>query len=193
MLRAGDRYEDPSTGAKFEVLVAPEGDERRLELRRVMRPGTGKVVAHVHLDGVERFVVESGIATVKLGRRRLVLGPGEEVEVPVGTAHVNAYNEGNADLVMRHAVEPANDFVLGYFETLGRFMREGRADRQGELPLAAAFAVGDATNAQTFAVGVPHALQRAAVLPIGARIARAKRYELALPNGEGEITAARST
>ena len=181
MLRAGDRFENPRTGASFEVLRAPGDGERDLELRRVLAPGTGRALPHVHLDYVERFIVERGEAEGRSGGRRLAMNPGDELVVPAGERHQNVLNRSGEEMVMRHLFEPATDFILGYVETLGHLMREGRADRQGETPLSATFGVAEATDSQTFAVGLPHALQRSLVAPLGARLARLRGYELHLP------------
>lgn len=131
--------------------------------------------------GDERFVVESGEATVRVGGQRSQLGPGDASEVPVKGRHVNAFNDSDADLVLRHAFEPASGFALGYVETLGNLMREGRTDKQGEVPVLAAFAIADATGSQTFAAGVPPVVQRRVVAPLGARIAKLRGYQLHLP------------
>src|SRR5919204_6359655 len=155
MLKPGDRFENPRTGASFEVLRAPSDGERTLEVKRVIQPGTGRTLPHVHFDYVERFAVEQGCAEAKLDGRTVELGPGDEFEVPLESSHVNPYNRGAEPLVMRHAFEPVSDFALGYVETLGHLMREGRTDKQGEVPVPAAFAIADATDSRTFAAGVP--------------------------------------
>jgi mannose-6-phosphate isomerase-like protein (cupin superfamily) len=181
LLAVGDRFENASSGAVLEIVRSP-GDQRgALELRRVLRPGTGKTLAHVHRDYVERFVIESGHATARLARKTVELGPGDELEVPIGTPHVNAYNAGGEDLVMRHSFEPASDFALAYVETLGHMMRAGASDKQGEVPVLAAFAIGHATSSRTFAAGVPDVLQSNLLLPLGAALGRHRRYELHLP------------
>jgi mannose-6-phosphate isomerase-like protein (cupin superfamily) len=181
MLKVGDRFENPRTGASFEVLRAPGDDERVLDLRRTIKPGTGKVLPHVHLDYVERFVVESGQARAKLDGRTVRLGPGDELEVPLEGSHVNAWNDGSADLIMRHVFDPVSDFALGYVETLGHRMRAGRTNRQGENPLIAVFAIADATDSQTFAAGPPRGFQRRAAAPLGAAIARRRGYDIRVP------------
>ena len=181
MLRVGDSFQNPGTGTRFEVLRAPgEGDDT-LEIRRHSKPHSGKVVPHVHLDYREHFVIESGAAIARLGRRKLRLGPGDELDVPVGQSHVNPYNAGDEDFVYRHSFAPASDFALAYVETLGHLMRERRADGQDEVPLPAAFAVGQATASRTYASIAPHALQRALLFPVGARLARRLGYQLHLP------------
>jgi mannose-6-phosphate isomerase-like protein (cupin superfamily) len=181
MLRVGDRFVNPHTGASIEVVRAPGDGERGLEVLRVIKPGTGKVVPHLHADFTEGFAVERGSAAAWCRGHRRRLGPGEALRVRPSERHLNPYNAGDDDLVMRHSFDPANDFVLGYVETLCNLMLLGRTDRQGEVPLSAAFGVADATGSQTFAVGLPHVLQRSIVAPLGARLARARGYALHLP------------
>jgi mannose-6-phosphate isomerase-like protein (cupin superfamily) len=181
VLSVGDRFENPRTAATLEVVRVPSDGGGVLEVRRLIKPGNGKTIAHVHRDYVERFVIEAGEAVAKVDGREVRVGPGEELEIPVGHRHVNAYNAGTADLVMRHAFEPASDFALGYVETLGHLMRESGVDRQGEVPVLKAFAIADATGSQTFAAGVPDGLQRAALFRVGALIARLSGTRLHVP------------
>jgi mannose-6-phosphate isomerase-like protein (cupin superfamily) len=181
MLEVGARFTDPTLGASLEVLRVPGPDERILELRRVMRPHTGRTAPHVHMDFVERFIVEAGQATGRLGRRAIELGQADALEVPGGRHHVNPYNATSGDLVIRHSVEPANDFSLGYFETLGHLMAECRTDRQGEVPLAAVLAIAHHTRSASFVTGLPHALQSALVVLLGARPAKLRGYDVRLP------------
>ena len=175
------KFTNPATGASFEVVRAPGSEERALEVRRVIKPGTGRTVPHVHMDFVEGFVVESGRGTARVGLRKVELGPGESLDVPPQGAHEKPYNRGSEDLVMLHRFEPASDFALGYVETLGHLMTESRTDRQGEVPLIAAFAVAHHTSSQTFAAGLPHRPQTALLAPVGARLAKRRHHELHLP------------
>lgn len=186
MLEVGARFTDPKTGASLEVLRVPGADERILQLRRVMKPGTGKRARHVHMDVVERFVVEAGQARAELVGRPLELGPGEAFDVSPKRVHVNPYNAGSEDLVIRQAVEPARDFSLGYFETLGHLMTQGRTDKQGEVPLMAVLALVHHTRSQTFAAGLPRAPQRALLAPLGASLVKLRGYDLRLPSAAGE-------
>ncbi len=181
VLRAGDRFENPKTGAVLEILHAPGADGGALEVRRTIKPGTGKTLAHLHRDFVERFVVESGVGLAKVDGVQRQLLPGGELEVRVGQPHVNAYNPGRHDLVVLQSFEPASDFALAYVETLAHMMRRGAADRQGEVPVLAAFAIGHATSSKTYAAGVPEELQRTVVFPLGARLARLGDYDLRVP------------
>lgn len=182
MVEVGARFTNPKTGASLEVRRVPGADEQILELRRVIKPGTGKTAAHVHMDFVERFVVEAGQATAKLERRAIELGVGDDLEVPRERAHVHPYNTGTEDLILRQFVEPAGDFSLGFFETLGHLMTAGRTDKQDEMPVLAVFAVAHRTRGQSFAAGVPHTLQRD-LLPLGARLAKLRGYDVRVPLG----------
>ncbi|MGO9750579.1 MAG: hypothetical protein ACLP22_03500 [Solirubrobacteraceae bacterium] len=60
MLSTGDRFENRTTEDVLEIVHAPDNGDRALLVRRVLRPGDGKTIAHVHRDYGERFVVESG-------------------------------------------------------------------------------------------------------------------------------------
>lgn len=176
VLHAGDVFEDPTTGASVEIVSVPEAGAREpLEMRRVLKPRSGRTPPHVHVDFVERFEVESGTGAASLDGNAVTLHPGDDLTVPAGTSHVNAHNRAHDDLVMRHLLEPATDFGLGYVEALGRLMRLGRVDRQGEVPFLAALALGHDAEPGTYLAGVPHALQRA-MLPLGARLARLRGY-----------------
>jgi len=181
VLEVGARFTNPKTGASLEVLRVPGPHERILQLKRVIKPGTGKAARHVHMDFVERFVVEAGQARAELVGRPLELGPGEAFDVSPKRVHLNPYNAGTEDLVIRQAVEPARDFSLGYFETLGHLMTEGRTDKQGEVPLMAVLALAHHTRSQTFAAGLSRAPQRALLAPLGACLVKLRGYDVRLP------------
>ena len=186
MLEVGARFINPKTGASLEVLRVPGPHERILQLKRVIKPGTGKTARHVHLDFVERFVVEAGHARAELVGRPIELGPAEAFDVSPKRVHVNPYNAGSEDLVIRQAVEPARDFSLGYFETLGHLMTEGQTDKQGEVPLMAVLALAHHTRCQTFAAGLPRGPQRTLLAPLGACLVKLGSYDVRLPPAAGE-------
>jgi hypothetical protein len=81
---------------------------------------------------------------------------------------------------MRHVFEPGSDFALSYAETLGHLMRAAATDKQGEVPVLAAFAIGHATGSRTYAAGVPDGVQRRVVFPLGAALGRLRGYDLHL-------------
>jgi quercetin dioxygenase-like cupin family protein len=183
VLSVGERYESPDGQTWIEILAVPDGEQADLVVRRMQKPGKGRLLPHVHLDYVERFRVEQGRAKLRLAGRR-ELGPGEEVSIAPGQAHMNAYNaSGEEELVMVHTFESAPEFILAFVETFCHLTRQGRTDRQGEVPLSAVFAVADATGTESFAVGMPHGFQRSVMAPIGSRVARLRGYEVKLPQG----------
>lgn len=79
------------------------GGERSLGELEVA-PG-GKVTPHYHLSYTERFVVLEGRLSVQVGDARLVLGPGEQATVPIGTLHAWA-NEGAERAVAHVELRP---------------------------------------------------------------------------------------
>jgi mannose-6-phosphate isomerase-like protein (cupin superfamily) len=165
----GDTYENPRTGARLEVVEAGNGN---LVVRRTLKPGQGKILAHYHLDFIERFTVESGTATIKLGRQKRTLGPGEEIALPIGGTHRNPYNETDEDLVMLQAFEPPNAFSAAFVDTYGRLIESDSLTRTGEMPLPVAFALQGRTEGETYGAGSPRAFQKRIVAPLGATIAR---------------------
>ena len=171
MPAVGDSYVNPRTGARLDVVEA--GDEGgNLVVRRIFKPGEGKLAKHYHLDLVERFTIESGTATAVLGREKRTLRAGDELAVPIGGHHKNPYNEGDEDLVFLHAFEPSSVFTDAFVDTFGRLLAEDGLSRNGEMPLPVAFAIADRTDSQSYATGVPRGFQRRVVAPLGARLAR---------------------
>jgi mannose-6-phosphate isomerase-like protein (cupin superfamily) len=67
-----------------------------LEVAAEWQPeGRGKPLAHRHPRQAERFVVEDGALSIELDGVTRVLGPGDELDVPAGTAH-RMWNAGPA-------------------------------------------------------------------------------------------------
>jgi mannose-6-phosphate isomerase-like protein (cupin superfamily) len=181
MLTPGERFESPDGKTWIEVLAVPDGEQGNLVVRRMQKPGKGKLLPHVHMDYVERFKVERGRATARVAGRKVEAGPGDEVVIALGETHTNAYNASDEELVMVHSFEPAPEFIQAFVETFCHLTRSGGTDRQGEVPLSAVFAVADATDSQSFAAGLPHGIQRSVMAPIGARVARLRGHEVRLP------------
>ena len=132
-----------------------------------MKPHTGKADAHLHLDFVERYEILDGTATIVLDGRELKAGPGETVEVPLGTPHRNPYNETDADLRLRQTVSPGSPFADAFVSSLGHGMENDRLDKQGEFRDLQLFVILRATSAQSYIAGVPIPIQKP-VIAIGA-------------------------
>jgi quercetin dioxygenase-like cupin family protein len=69
---------------RFHLSLSTEGDTALVEAR--VEPGGG-VPKHSHPQQAERFTVHSGSVSFRVGRRKIVAGPGDVVDVPAGTKH----------------------------------------------------------------------------------------------------------
>ena len=71
----------------FEGRFIPSDDPQLLIAEAVVQPGGNAGPLHRHLHQSERFDVESGAITVRLGRTRHVVSAGEAFTVPPGAPH----------------------------------------------------------------------------------------------------------
>ena len=78
-------------GETSEVIDSPETTGDRYRVRTTVVAGGGPGIKgdgpHTHPGLVEAFRVVSGRMTVRLGRKLVQLGPGDEAEVPRGVLH----------------------------------------------------------------------------------------------------------
>src|SRR3954454_6009437 len=154
----------------MEIVGTPrEGGE--LEVMRLYKPHTGKAGGHVHLDFDQWFQVLDGEMTVTLDGEERRVGTGETVHMEVGAPHVDPWNATDADLRVRARFSPVPEFVEGYTEVLGKRMRDGKLNRQGEFPQLQLFVILHAYGADSWGVGPPIALQRA-LMPVLAAVGR---------------------
>jgi mannose-6-phosphate isomerase-like protein (cupin superfamily) len=172
VLPADKVFVNRRSGAQLQILRVPRiAEEAILAVRRVLRPGMGFPVPHVHLDTEETFRVEAGIADATVGRRRLRLGPEDELVVARDTPHTNPCNRSREDVVLVQTFSPGTESACAFVEALGELLELGR-DFRGDLPPEAAMALFGATDAQTFARLLPRGLQRHVVFPLAAPVAR---------------------
>jgi mannose-6-phosphate isomerase-like protein (cupin superfamily) len=125
---SGERITIPPGGADGDALV--------WEL--LLAPGGQVPSSHAHPKQEERFTVTEGRMRFRVGRRRLLAGPGDTVVVPPGTAHHFA-NPGPAPARVTVRTAPALD-MRELLETAAALAREQHADgralpRLGELAL----------------------------------------------------------
>ena len=166
MAYQGQTIENPASGERitFRETAASTGGELvaiDLELparRRVPGP------RHVHPRQEERFEVVAGTMRFRLGRRRVLAGPGEVVVVPAGVAHDFA-NAGETDALVRVEVRPALAMER-LFETAVALAREGRTLRSG-VPMPRELArFTREFEAEVQAAFPPRWLQRIALAPL---------------------------
>jgi mannose-6-phosphate isomerase-like protein (cupin superfamily) len=91
---------DPVMG--YSVTFEREGHDLLIHTR--VRPGGGPP-PHVHPNGDEHFILESGSVEFLLGRRKTMARAGETVVVPRGTRHTFK-NVGSGEAVFRADVRP---------------------------------------------------------------------------------------
>jgi mannose-6-phosphate isomerase-like protein (cupin superfamily) len=160
------RYASNRSGAVLTVLSLPTAGERRaaLEIERLLRPGMGFLVPHVHEGFTETFAVVQGVADAWIGRHRVRLGPGDRFEVPPLDVHTNPWNRSQRDLIVRQTFSPATRETRRYVEALAECLKKG-CDRRGDLPAARALALLAQRRPETYIPGLSRSLQRRVIFP----------------------------
>jgi mannose-6-phosphate isomerase-like protein (cupin superfamily) len=175
--RAGDVIELPQLGERFIFhKTSADTGGAALEVEQVFSRGSMRGIAtwpHVHSRQSERHEVLSGNLGMRVGRRKLRLGPGEDVEVPPGTAHrLFAVDDGEVHVLLD--IRPALQ-TESAFEVLGRLASEGKVNRWG-APSPLQFAVlADKYGDENRLAWPPIALQ-AAVVRMLAALGRRRGY-----------------
>jgi mannose-6-phosphate isomerase-like protein (cupin superfamily) len=146
-----DRILRMPTGDTVTFLrTARETGGELVEFQGEVPPGGSGPPAHLHLGAEESFTVVEGLLELRLGRRRLRLGPGETATVPPGTAHTFA-NPTAAPVTFLTRMTPA-----GRFEELLRIQAAA-----GRLPpLLRIATVNRGPDASLFLAGIPVPVQR---------------------------------
>jgi mannose-6-phosphate isomerase-like protein (cupin superfamily) len=159
MAHTGLTLESPKIGQTITFLrTARDSGGTELVLEALMRPGAF-MPPHVHLHQEETFDVLEGVGTFRIGGRKIVAGPGDDVVVPVGRAH-RFRNRSNADVRIRATLRPALR-TEDLFERLFRLGSEGRVNRLGAPnPLTTAKLIREFRDEFFYLAGVPIALQR---------------------------------
>jgi mannose-6-phosphate isomerase-like protein (cupin superfamily) len=126
MAQRGQTLENPASGERitFRQTSADTGGELLaidLELPANRRVPGGQ---HIHPKQEERFQVVEGTMRFKMGRKRVVAGPGEVVVVPAGQKHDFA-NIGDDGALVRVEVRPALKMEQ-LFETAVGLAEHGR-------------------------------------------------------------------
>jgi quercetin dioxygenase-like cupin family protein/uncharacterized protein YndB with AHSA1/START domain len=178
-MNAGDALDLRPLGMRIVFLrTAAETGGQLLEYEVVGRPRGFPAQAHVHPLQSERHEVVSGKLKVRLDGRDRVLGPGESIEIPAGTAHRH-YAAGSGEGHVRVELRPA----LRTEELLGRLAdlsSGGEITRRGYLkPLAAARLILDFPqegHAAQPPVGVQRAFARAVTRLAGRCLERGRKY-----------------
>jgi quercetin dioxygenase-like cupin family protein len=130
MITPGQTLENPVTGERFtfiDTAATTAGELLSFELG--LRPGGAVPIRHVHPIQTERFEVVEGDMRFRVGRRTVVAGPGEFVEVAPGVVHGFA-NAGDGEARVRVEVRPALQMEEMFAEVIA-MAHAGRLTRRG--------------------------------------------------------------
>lgn len=182
MARVGQVLEGPNGIHATVTSTGATSGGRVFEIEWFYPPGnTERVGEHLHWRQTESFEVLTGRVRYIVDGREAEAGPGDQIVVPPGIAHVNPWNAGQDEMRMRQWVEPALDFDV-VIETLLGLGRDGKLGPGGQVPMLALAALIDGVQSKSYRPGAPVALQNALfkVLrivgwPLGYR-ARYERY-----------------
>jgi quercetin dioxygenase-like cupin family protein len=184
MIRSGDTIENPITGERitFHKTAADTGGDA-VVIEVAMQPEGAVAAAHVHPSQEERFQVLSGTVGFKIGRQRILAGPGRRVTVPAGTAH-RFWNAGDAPAHFICQIRPALQFEQ-LLETMFALAADGKTNGRG-MPNPLRLAVIADQHFDTVRLPFPPAWLQRVGLALGAPVGRLLGYEPAYaPAGAG--------
>ncbi len=143
MAKAGDVLDMAQLGCRVALIrTGEETDGELIEFDVLGRPRGLLVQPHVHLGQVEHYEVIAGGLKLVEGGREHVLGPGETMQTPAGTAHRQMPADGG-DGHVRVQVRPAGT-TQAFLERLADMCAAGDINRFGlPRPVAAARMVAD--------------------------------------------------
>jgi quercetin dioxygenase-like cupin family protein len=157
----------------FRKTAADTGGEA-VVVEVVVQPDGAVAAAHVHPAQEERFQVLRGSVGFRLGRRKLVLGPGQRVTVPAGTPH-KFWNAGDEEAHFICEVRPALQFEQ-LLETMFALAADGKTNGKG-MPNPLRLAVIANAHFDTVQLPFPPALVQRVGLMVGAPVGRLFGYE----------------
>ena len=130
MIRTGDTIENPVTGERITFLAtSTDTDGDAVVIETVVQPHGFVAATHVHPSQSERFAVEAGQLGLKVGRKKMTLGPGGVAMVEAGTAH-RFWNAGEEQVRFVCEVRPALQFE-SLLETMFALAADGKTNRKG--------------------------------------------------------------
>ena len=186
MIHVGQTIENQVTGERLtfiETAASTHGAYVLVEC--AVRPGGTVAAAHLHPFQTERFEVIEGTIGMRVGRERLVAGPGDVVVVEPGTSH-RFWNEGDVEARFVCEIRPALAFEA-LIETMFSLAADGKTNRKG-LPNPLRLAVIARAHFDDVRLPFPPVAVQRAGLALGAPFGRAlgfrPDYEPAAPAGD---------
>lgn len=190
MIKAGDSIVNPVTGERLVFRkTSRETNGEAVVLETFVQPGGVVAAAHVHPQQEERFQVLRGSVGFRLGRKKIVAGPGQRLTVPAGTAH-KFWNAGDEEAHFVCEVRPALQFER-LIETMFGLAADGKTNRKG-MPNPLRLAVIAQHHFDDVRLPFPPAWMQQLGLTLGAPLGRLLGYEathvpaadsVALPQG----------
>jgi quercetin dioxygenase-like cupin family protein len=174
MIRAGDTIENPITGERLVFRkTSRETGGQAVVIETFVQPNGFVAAAHVHPTQEERFEVLRGSVGFKIGRKKLVAGPGQRITVPAGTPH-KFWNAGDEEAHFVCEVRPALQFE-SLLETMFALATDGKTNRKG-MPNPLRLAVIAQAHFDTVQLPFPPALLQRIALGMGAPLGKACGY-----------------
>jgi quercetin dioxygenase-like cupin family protein len=168
MIRPGDTIENPVTGERITFLATSiDTGGEAVVIETVVQPHGFVAAGHVHPFQSERFAVAAGTLGLKLGRKKMTLGPGEVATVEAGTAH-RFWNAGEEQVRFVCEVRPALQFE-SLLETMFALAADGKTGRKG-MPNPLRLAVIAKAHFDTVRLPFPPAWLQKAGLAMGAPV-----------------------
>ena len=174
MIKSGDILENPVTGERivFHKTSRETGGEL-VVVECFVQPDGAVAAAHVHPEQEERFQVLRGTVGFRVGREKVVAGPGERLTVPAGTPH-KFWNAGDGVAHFVCEIRPALQFEQ-LIETMFALAADGKTNRKG-MPNPLRLAVIAREHFDTVRLPFPPAFMQRAGLALGAPLGRLLGY-----------------
>jgi quercetin dioxygenase-like cupin family protein len=175
MIRAGETIENPVTGERLVFRkTSRETNGEAVVVEGFVKPNGVVAATHVHPYQEERFQVLRGSMGFRVGRERVVAGPGQRLAVPAGTAH-KFWNAGDDEAHFVCEVRPALQFEQ-LIETMFSLAADGKTNRKG-LPRPLRLAVIARHHFDDVRLPFPPAALQRLGLALGAPLGRLLGYE----------------
>jgi quercetin dioxygenase-like cupin family protein len=166
MAYKGQTLKNPASGERITFRQTAADTDGELLAIDLELPAGRKVPGglHIHPLQEERFEVVEGTMRFRMGRERIVAGPGDVVVVPAGVKHDFA-NAGDEEALVRVDVRPALNMEQ-LFETAVGLAEQGRTMLGGiPKPLDLALFVEEFED-EVQAAFPPRWVQRLALRPL---------------------------
>ena len=174
MIHTGDSIENPVTGERLVFRkTSRETGGQAVVFETFVQPNGFVAAAHVHPSQEERFEILRGSVGFKIGRKKLVAGPGQRISIPAGTPH-KFWNAGDDEAHFVCEVRPALQFEQ-LIETMFSLAADGKTNRKG-MPNLLRLAVIANAHFDTVRLPFPPAFMQRVGLTLGAPIGRLVGY-----------------